>query len=113
MTAQVSQALSQTATTPVPLTPAATDTFTEAQFGARGILLTITTTGTATTATVLDPATNTTPLGNPGAPVGQVMPATGVRDVVMTRAAINTVTGIASVTFSGALTGVTYTAKQI
>ncbi len=113
MTAQVSQALSPTATTPVPLTPQATDTFTEAQFGPNGILLTVTTTGTATTVTVLDPATNTTPLGNPGAPVGQVCPATGVRDIVMRRAAINASTGIASVTFSGALTGVTYTAKQI
>lgn len=111
MTVQSSQLLSPTATTPVPLTPGATDTFTEAQFGPVGILLTITTTGTATTATVLDP--NNTVLGNPGAPVGQVMPATGVRDVVMKRSAVNTTTGIASVTFSGALTGVTYTAKQI
>lgn len=112
MTAQLSQALSPTATTPVPLTPQTTDTFAESQFGPNGLLLTVTTTGTLTNVTVTDPATNLTALGNVGAPVAQVMPATGVRDIVMRRQAINGVTGLATVTFSS-VTGVTYTAKQI
>jgi hypothetical protein len=111
MTLQVSQTLSRTATTPVPLTPAASDTIAEASFGPTGLLATVTTTGTATDVTVLDPGT--TPSGNAGTAVAQTMPATGTRDIFIPKAAVSPTTGLATITFSGARTGVTYTLKKI
>lgn len=106
MTLQVSQQASQAGTTPAALTPAATDTIAEASFGPNGLIARLITTGTATTFTVVDPGTS--PLGYTGTPVGCTCPATGARMVPIPRAAIAPTTGLATVAFSGALTGVTY-----
>lgn len=103
---QASQSLTTTAAAPVPLTPSATETIAESSFGVQGVLIRVITTGTATTVTTLDPTFSQ--ISNPGTPVGQVMPATGSRQWLIPRGAINSTTGVASVTFSGALTGVTY-----
>ena len=106
MTLQVSQIPVVAGTTPSALTPAATDTIAEASFGSVGLYARAITTGTATNVTVLDP--NTTIQGSIAAPAAVAAPATGVRMIFIPRAAINPATGLASVTFSGALTGVTY-----
>lgn len=106
MTLQVSQQAAQAGTTPAALTPAATDTIAEASFGPNGLIARLITTGTATTFTVVDP--NPSPLGYTGTPSGCTCPATGARMVPISRLAINTATGLATVAFSGALTGVTY-----
>ena len=64
------------------------------------------TTGTLTNVTVLDPGT--TGLGYAGTVPSLAGTATGHRALFIPRSAINPATGLASVTFSGALTGVTY-----
>lgn len=112
MTAQNTQSVSNGAlTTPATLTPAAADTIARNQFGPTGVLLTITTTGTATTLTVSDPTT--TGLGNVGTLASQTCPATGVRWAFIPLLAINSGTDLATLNWSGALTGVTYTAARV
>lgn len=111
MALQVSQGLTTTAAAPVPLTPSATETIAFGSFGSQGVYIRVITTGTATTVTTLDPGA--TPINNPGAPVGQVMPATGARQWLVPVAAVNPTTGVASVTFTGALTGVTYELTRV
>src|SRR5581483_10919843 len=97
-------------TTPTPLTPAASDTFTDAQFGPNGLLLRVITTGTATNVTVNDPGK--TPMNNAGTLPSLAAPATGSRMLPIPRSAIDPVSGQATVNFSGALTGVTYEAYK-
>jgi len=113
VTAQNTQSVSNGAlTTPTALTPAASDTIARNQFGPTGVLLRIITTGTATTLTVSD--STTTGLGNTGTPTSQVCPATGSRMAFIPLAAINAAGGdVATLNFSGALTGVTYEAYRI
>lgn len=112
MTAQTTQSVSNGAlTTPTPLTPAAADTIDASQFGPTGVLLRIITTGTATTLTVSDPLP--TALGNVGTLASQVCPATGSRLAFIPPAAINKTTNVATLNFSGALTGVTYEAIRV
>ncbi|MET0416381.1 MAG: hypothetical protein ABW022_10205 [Actinoplanes sp.] len=106
MTAQVSQNVVVAGTTPAALTPAATDTISEGQFGNNGLYARVITTGTATTVTTLDP--NRTSIGNAGVGAAVTCPATGIRMIFIPRGAIDPATGSASLTFSGALTGVTY-----
>jgi hypothetical protein len=106
MTAQVSQSVVVAGTTPAALTPGATDTIASQQFGPTGLYARVITTGTSTNVSVLDPGL--TPQGNPGTVTAVAAPATGVRMVFIPRSAINPATDQASVTFSGALTGVTY-----
>lgn len=106
MTLQVSQSVASTGTTPAPLTPAATDTIAAGSFGPNGLYARIITTGTATNVAVLDP--NSTVQGNPGTVTPLAAPATGVRMLFIPVTAVNASTGVASLTFSGALTGVTY-----
>ena len=110
MTLQVTQSIATPAsgvlTTPTPLTPAATDTFAETSFGPNGITLLVLTTGTLTNLTVLDPGV--TPQGYAGTVPSLAGTATGHRVLTVPRTAINPATNLASVTFSGALTGVTY-----
>ncbi len=69
------------------------------------------TTGTATNVVVRDPGF--TPSGNAGGPPTLAAPATGVRETLIPLSAINPSTGVATVTFSGALTGVTYELKRV
>lgn len=94
-------------TTPVPITPQTTETFAESCFGQQGLRLRIISTGTAPTVTVADPGY--TPSSNPGTASGLSQPATGNRELLVPRSAINPATGVATVTFS-TVTGVTYEA---
>jgi hypothetical protein len=112
MTAQVSQSVTTAAAAPVPLTPAASDTIAESSFGPVGVLIRVITTGTATDVAVLDPGV-TPGYGNPGTVTAQTMPATGTREWLIPRAAINGSTNVATITFSGARTGVTYELKKV
>jgi hypothetical protein len=110
MTLQVSQSVNApgagTLTTPTALTPAATDTISQDSFGPNGLLMVLVTTGTTTNVTVLDPGV--TPQGYAGTVPTLTGTATGHRALVIPRTAINPSTGLASITFSGALTGVSY-----
>jgi hypothetical protein len=106
-----SQSIVPAGTTPVPITPTASDTFPESAFGQQGLALRVITTGTATNAATLDPGS--TPQGNPGTVTAVACPATGSRMVLVPRSAINPATAVATVTFSGALTGVTYEMYRI
>jgi len=92
--------------TPIPITPTASDTIGAAFAGPNGWTMRLITTGTTTTYTPTDP--NITTLGSPGTPAGVVMPATGVREIVIPLSAINLNTQLATLNFTGALTGVTY-----
>lgn len=105
MALQTPQSLTTTAAAPVPLTPSASETIPAGNFGPNGVYIRVITTGTATTVTTLDPGFSA--ISNPGTPTGQVMPATGTRQWLIPRGAINA-SNVATVTFSGALTGVTY-----
>lgn len=111
MALQASQTPTTTAAAVVPLTPSASETIAAGSFGVNGVLIRVITTGTATTVTTLDPGF--TPLSNVGTPTGQVMPATGSRQWLIPNSAVSPNTGVATVTFSGALTGVTYELTRI
>lgn len=111
MTLQVSQTIvgpggQTTLQTPAALTPAATDTIDQSSFGPNGLLMFVVTTGTQTDVTVADPGT--TPTGYAGTVPTMTGTATGHRAVAIPRSAINPATGVATVTFSGARTGVSY-----
>lgn len=106
MALQASQSVVTTGTTPAAITPSASDTIAAGSFGVQGVYMRVITTGTATNVAVLDPGFS--PIGNPGTVTAVAAPATGVRMVLIPNAAINSSTGVATVTFSGALTGVTY-----
>lgn len=111
MTAQVAQTIvgpggQTTLQTPAALTPAATDTIDQAQFGPNGLVMFVVTTGTQTDVTVADPTV--TDVGYAGTVPTMTGTATGHRAVFIPRTAINPATGLATVTFSGARTGVTY-----
>lgn len=116
MTLQNTQAVNSpsagTLTTPSALTPAATDTFSQDSFGPNGLLILVITTGTTTDNTVLDPGV-TPGMGYAGTVPTLTGTATGHRAVFIPRGAINPSTGVASLTFSGARTGVTYYAFKV
>jgi hypothetical protein len=105
MTLRTPQSVVTTGTTPSAITPTASDTFQVANFGPNGMFLRVITTGTATNVAILDPGFS--PSSNPGTVTPVAAPATGVRMILVPRTAIDA-TGVATVTFSGALTGVTY-----
>ncbi|MCX4470449.1 hypothetical protein OOK41_09035 [Micromonospora sp. NBC_01655] len=106
MALQAAQSVVTTGTTPAPITPSASDTIAASSFGVNGVFLRVITTGTATNVAVQDPGV--TPSANPGTVTPVAAPATGVRMILIPRSAINSATGVATLTFSGALTGVTY-----
>lgn len=106
MALQASQSVVTTGTTPVAITPTASDTIAASSFGVNGVLMRVITTGTSTNVSVLDPGA--TPSSNPGTVTPVAAPSTGVRMILIPLSAINPSTGLATVTFSGALTGVTY-----
>jgi hypothetical protein len=107
MTLNAAQSVVTTGTTPGPFTPTASDTISANDIiPGGGCVLRVITTGTVTTVSVQDP--NLTSQGNPGTVTGVTMPATGVRYILVPVAAVNPATGVATVLFSGALTGVTY-----
>ncbi len=105
MATQVAQSVVTTGTTPAAITPSASDTIPASYFGVNGVIMRVITTGTATNVSVLDPGT--TAMSNPGTVTAVAAPSTGVRMILIPRGAINS-SGVATVTFSGALTGVTY-----
>lgn len=112
MALQASQTVSAGAlSTPAAITPSASDTIAASSFGVNGVILRIITTGTATNVVVLDPGV--TPSNNAGSPPTLAAPATGVRETLIPLSAINPSTQVATVTFSGALTGVTYELKRV
>jgi hypothetical protein len=106
MAAVTTQAITPAGVAPSPITPAASDTIAAAQLGAGGAIMRVITTGTATDVTVTDPGV--TPLGNAGSVTPVSCPATGVRMVKIPRGALDPDSGVATVSFSGARTGVTY-----
>jgi hypothetical protein len=106
MALQASQSVVITGTTPSAITPSASDTIADSSFGSQGVYMRVITTGTTTNVAILDPGS--TGQGNPGTVTPVAAPSTGVRMILVPRTAINTATGVATVTFSGALTGVTY-----
>lgn len=107
MTLNAAQSVLVTGTTPVPFTPTASDTISANDIDpGGGAVLRVITTGTATNVSILDP--NLTALGNAGTVVVVACPGTGVRYILVSPAAVNRATGVATVTFSGTLTGVTY-----
>lgn len=105
MALQSAQSVVTTGTTPTPITPTASDTISAGSFGVNGVYMRVITTGTSTNVAVLDPGF--TAQSNPGTVTAVAAPSTGVRMILVPRAAINS-SGVATVTFSGALTGVTY-----
>jgi hypothetical protein len=104
------QAVTAAGITPAAIVPTASDTISVNDIGTRGVTLRVITTGTATNVAVQDP--NLTASGNAGTVVPVACPATGVREIFVPPAAVNQATGVATVTFSGALTGVTVEAKR-
>lgn len=109
MAAMASQSILAAGTTPTPITPTASDTIAQNQFGPNGCILRCITTGTPSNIQVLDP--NTTALGNPGTVSNIVLPSTGSRMIKVPSAAINQSTQVATVT-SSSQTGLTYELYQ-
>lgn len=108
MALNAAQSVLTTGTTPAPFTPTASDTISGSAdiVPGGGCVLRVVTTGTATNVTIVDPGL--TPLGNPvPTPAVVACPATGVRYILVSPQAVNSA-GVATVLFSGALTGVTY-----
>jgi hypothetical protein len=106
MTLNAAQSVLTTGTTPAPYTPTASDTISGNDvIPGGGCVLRVVTTGTATNVAVLDPGL--TAQGNPGTVTPVACPSTGVRYILVPTSAVNS-SGVATVTFSGALTGVTY-----
>lgn len=115
MTLQATQAVNPPSagslTTPAALTPAASDTISQDSFGSLGVLLLVITTGTTTDLTVSDPTV--TDMGYAGTVPTLTGTATGHRAIFIPRTAINPATGLATINFSGARTGVTYYAIKV
>lgn len=105
MALQVSQNIVQAGTTPAAITAASSDTIADGSFGPTGVICRIITTGTGSNVTITDPGT--TALNNAGTPAVLAAPATGVRMMLIPRAAINPATGLATINFSS-ITGLTY-----
>lgn len=108
MAALTAQSILQTATTPTPITPTASDTIARGQFGPNGCILRCITTGTPANIQILDPGT--TALGNPGTVSNIVLPSTGSRMIKVPQSAINS-SDVATVT-SSSQTGLTYELYQ-
>lgn len=106
MTLNAAQSVLLTGTTPAPFTPTSSDTISGNDIiPGGGAVLRVITTGTATTVSIQDP--NPTAQGNPGAVTGVTCPSTGVRYILVPVTAVSSA-NVATVLFSGALTGVTY-----
>jgi hypothetical protein len=104
MALRTPQSVVTTGTTPSAYTPAASDTIPASTAGPNGWFLRVITTGTATNVATLDPGFSA--ISNPGTVTPVAAPATGVRMILIPRQAADA-SGVVTVTFSGALTGVT------
>jgi hypothetical protein len=105
MTALTPQSVVSTGTTPVPITPTASDTIAVSTSGPAGWNLRVITTGTASNISVLDPGF--TPQSNPGTVTPLAAPATGSRMLFIPKQAASLATGNVTVT-SSSQTGLTY-----
>lgn len=105
MAALTPQSVVTTGTTPVPITPTASDTIAGATSGPAGWNLRVITTGTASNISVLDPGF--TPQSNPGTVTPLAAPATGVRMVFIPKQAASLASGNVTIT-SSSQTGLTY-----
>jgi hypothetical protein len=111
MALQAAQTVVTTGITPAALTPSASETIAASDIvPGGGCIIRVITTGTATNVSVQDP--NLTAQGNAGTVVPVACPATGVREILIPVSAVNNSTGVATILFSGALTGVTYEIKK-
>lgn len=110
MAALTSQSIVTTGTTPSAITPAASDTIAASMFGPNGLALRVITTGTPSNVSVLDPGR--TASGNPGTVTALAAPATGVRMLLVPLSAVDSATGLATVT-SSSQTGLTYELYRI
>lgn len=107
MTLNAAQSVLLAGTTPAPFTPTASDTVSGSDIiPGGGAVMRVVTTGTSTNVSVLDPGV--TAQGNPGTVTAVACPSTGVRYILIPPSAVNPSTNVATITFSGALTGVTY-----
>ena len=97
--------------TPTTITAASSDTIAEGQFGPNGVLMTVTTAGTLTNVSIVDP--NLSAMGNPATSASLATPATGVRFLYIPRSAIAQATQLATVTFSSLTGPVTYTLVKV
>jgi hypothetical protein len=104
MALQTPQSVVTTGTTPTAFSPNASDTIPGSTAGPNGWFLRVITTGTATNVSVSDPGF--TPISNPGTVTAVAAPATGVRMILIPRGAVDS-SGVVTVAFSGARTGVT------
>lgn len=104
MALQTPQSVVAAGTTPAAFSPNASDTIPGSTAGPNGWFLRVITTGTATNVAILDPGFSA--ISNAGTVVPVAAPATGIRMILVPRGAIDS-TGVATVTFSGARTGVT------
>lgn len=104
------QAVNGAGVTPAAITPAASDTISKTDIQSRGVILRVITTGTATNVSVSDP--NLTKSGNAGTIVPVACPSTGVRMILVPASAVDPATGVATVSYSGARTGVTVEAYR-
>lgn len=109
MGAQQSQVITAGGITPAALTPSASDTVADSQFGPNGVIVRVITTTTATNFSVSD--SGVTPLGNAGTVTPITVPTGSVREFFVPRSAINLTTSNATLNFS-ATTGVTYELKR-
>jgi len=110
MAAQTSQTITAGGITPTALTPSASDTVADSQFGPNGLIVRVITTTTATNFSVSD--SGVTPQGNPGTVTPVNVPTTSVREFFVSRSAINLTTSNATLNFS-ATSGVTYELKRV
>lgn len=97
--------ISAAGTTPVPVTPTASDTIASGDVGSRGLALRVITTTTAANITVEDPGK--TLLGNPGTPTAVALGTSEERMIRVLSAAVDQDTSLATIT-SSAQAGVTY-----
>lgn len=100
MAALTSVSITTAGNAPVPVAVASSDTIAAGQFGANGcILRVINAGGTQDNVTISDPTL--TGLGNAGTPAAVAVPiTTGIRMILIPRAAINPATQVATVNHS-------------
>ena len=106
MTLNAAQSVVTTGTTPSPFTPTASDTISANDIiPGGGCVMRVVTTSAACNVSVADP--NLTAQGNPGTVSAVAMGTSATRYILVPVAAVNSSTGVATVTFS-TTTGVTY-----
>ena len=96
--------------TPNVITASVSDTIAEGQFGPNGVQMRVTTAGTISVVSIVDP--NLSAMSNPATSASLSTPATGNRLLTIPRSAINQSTQAATITFTPA-TAVTYELTRV